>query len=231
MIISDTSALVLNWTSKDVWKSKNARDYFARLDLSSANALYKRFDKQLNLIQTYLLSNRKFFIRKCAVEFLEGCKAKNVTGQVIVLAAGIDPLSVEIASLYPESVVFDVDKYSMKEKEKYLNRVCSNIRFVECDITNIELLKERLIENGWNRKQPGILILEGITYYLTEIELRNILTFFAKNIFRLACDFGINPECVDEQNRKVGTEIVRKIKETVGLEFMNCYEPGYFMKL
>jgi hypothetical protein len=28
MIVSDTSALVLNWTSKDIWKSKNARNYF-----------------------------------------------------------------------------------------------------------------------------------------------------------------------------------------------------------
>src|SRR5439155_20107651 len=174
-------------------------------------------------------SNRKFFVRKCALEFLEQCKTENVIGQVIILAAGIDPLSVEIASLYPQSVVFDVDKYSMNEKEKYLNDVCPNIRFVECDITNIELLKEKLIANKWNNKQPGILILEGITYYLTEDNLRAILKFFSGNISKLACDFGISPECVDEQNRMFGMEIVSKITETVGLVFMNCYDPGYFI--
>src|SRR5438034_148339 len=140
MILSDTSALVLNWTSKDVWQSKNARDYFNNLDLSAADVLYKGFDKQLDFVQSQSLTNRKFFVRKCVVEFLEQCKIKNVFGQVVILAAGIDALSVEIASLYPYSKVFDVDKYSMKEKEECLNGTCSNIKFLECDITNIELL-------------------------------------------------------------------------------------------
>src|SRR6478609_5861684 len=105
MIISDTSALVLNWTSKDVWQSKNARDFFNNLDLSAADILYKKFDRHLDFVQSQSLTNRKFFIRKCAVEFLEQCKTENKTGQVIILAAGIDPLSVEIASLYPHSKV------------------------------------------------------------------------------------------------------------------------------
>ena len=71
MIIADTSALVLNWTSKEIWKSKNARDYFDGLDLSAADTLYKMFDKKLGFIQCHLLSNRKFFVRKCVIQFLE----------------------------------------------------------------------------------------------------------------------------------------------------------------
>lgn len=62
MIISDTSALVLNWTSKDVLKSRNARDYFARLDLSGADKLYKLFDEKLNHVQNQLQTNRKLII-------------------------------------------------------------------------------------------------------------------------------------------------------------------------
>ncbi|MGI8951007.1 MAG: class I SAM-dependent methyltransferase [Chitinophagaceae bacterium] len=231
MIISDTSALVLNWTSKNVWQSKNAKDYFNNLDLSAADVLYKRFDKHLDFVQRQILTNRKFFVRKCVVEFLEQCKIKNVIGQVVILAAGIDPLSVEIASLYLNSKVFDIDKYSLKEKEKCLNGTCPNIKFIQCDITNIELLKKCLAENGYNFSEPGIMVLEGITYYLTENELRNVLTFFAASNSKMVCDFGINPECVDEDKRALGIEIVSKIVETVGLEFMNCYEPAYFMKL
>lgn len=231
MIISDTSALVLNWTSKDVWQSKNARDYFNNLDLSAADILYKKFDRHLDFVQSQSLTNRKFFIRKCAVEFLEQCKTENKTGQVIILAAGIDPLSVEIASLYPHSKVFDVDKYAMKEKEKCLNGACPNIKFLECDITNIELLKKCLAGNRYNFNHPGIMVLEGITYYLSENDLRNVLAFFAANNLKMVCDFGIRPECVDEDKRALGIEIVSKIKETVNLEFMNCYEPNYFMKL
>ena len=231
MLISDTSAFVLNWTSKDVWKSKNAQDYFKNLDLSSADILYKRFDKDLFFVQSQILTNRKFFVRQCAVEFLEQCKSENVIGQVIILAAGIDPLAVEIASLYPDSKVFDIDKFSMTEKETCLNGKCPNIKFIECDITNIELMNKCLIENKYNFIEPGIIVLEGITYYLTENDLRNVLTFFATNKSKFVCDFGIKPEFVDEDKIALGIEIVSKIKETVDLEFMNCYEPDYFMKL
>lgn len=231
MIISDTSALVLNWTSKNIWKSKHAQDYFDSLDLSAADPLFKRFDKKENFLQTQLLNNRKFFVRKCTVEFLEKCKSENVTGQVIILAAGIDPLSVEVASLYPNSIIFDVDKYAMNEKEKYLNNVCPNIRFIECDIINIELLKETLTAKGWNTDMPCILIMEGITYYLHENDLRNVLTFFAGAVTDFVCDFGLKPEFVNEQNRVHGVEIRRKIIESVGLEFMNCYDPHYYMSV
>jgi len=231
MIIADTSALVLNWTSKDTWKTDNARNYFDALDLSAAAVLYERFDKEMHLIQFQMLSNRKFFVRKAAVEFLEQCNAERANGQVIILAAGIDPLSIELASLFSNSTIYDVDKYSLTEKEKYLNQACPNIKFVQCDITNIELLAMALVEKGWNSQQPSILIMEGITYYLTENELRQVLAFFSKHLSNLVCDFGLQPESVDPAKRLTGIEIVHKIKESVKLDFMNCYEPGYFTDL
>jgi len=231
MIISDTSALVLNWTLKDIWKSKNAQEYFAGLDLSAADALLELFDQQERFMQTHSVSNRKFFVRKCAVKFLEKCRRANVSGQVIILAAGIAPLSVELASLYPESIVFDVDKYLMEDKKKYLNNLCPNITFIESDITNIELLDEKLIKNGWSKELPGILIMEGIIYYLTEKDFRNVLTFFARNNFKLVCDFGLNPECVNEKNRIYGVEVFRKIQDLIGLGFVKMYDADYFMKL
>ncbi len=231
MNISDTSALVLNWTSKDVLHSKAAQNYFDSLDLSGADSLFKKFDKKENFLQTQLLTNRKFFVRKCTVQFLEKCKNENVSGQVIILAAGIDPLSVEVASLYPHCIIFDVDKYVMSEKENYLNNTCPNIQFIECDITNIELLREALAKKGWNTTLPSLLVMEGITYYLHENDLRNVLTFFAGAVSGFVCDFGLNPEFVNEQNRAHGIETRRKIIESVGLEFMNCYDPDYYMNI
>lgn len=231
MIISDTSALVLNWTSKDIWKSKNTREYLAGLDLSAADRLLQMFDSQENFMHTQSVSNRKFFVRKCAVEFLEQCRIGHVTGQVIILAAGIAPLSVEIASLHHDSIVFDVDKYLMNDKKRYLDNVCTNINFIECDVSNIELLEEKLVEKGWNKKQPGLVIMEGIIYYLSENDLRNVLSFFAGNNFSLACDFALKPECVNKKNRIYGVEVFRKIQESIGLEFVNFYEPGYYMSL
>jgi len=227
MIISDTSALVLNWTDPAIWKSQNAINYFNRLDLSAADNLLKLFDDKENYMHTQAVSNRKFFVRKCAVDFLE----QNKDGQVIILAAGIAPLSVEISSLYPESTVFDVDKYLMKDKEKFLNGLCPNIRFIECDITNIELLHESLVDYEWNNAHPTMLIMEGIIYYLPKDDLINILKFFVHSNLSFACDFGILPELIDEDNRIFGTEVFRKIKDSVGLDFVNFYDPNEFLKL
>lgn len=227
MIISDTSALVLNWTSPDIWKSQNAIDYFNRLDLSSGDTLLSLFDVTEHYMHFQAVSNRKYFVRKCAVEFLE----KNKDGQVVILAAGIAPLSVELASLYPESIVFDIDKYLMKDKEKFLNGVCPNIKFIECDITNIDVLHESLVQNEWNNVRPTILIMEGIIYYLQQIDLINILKFFAPGNSAFACDFGVTPELIDERNRIFGTEVFRKIKDSVGLNIVNFYDPDYFLKL
>ena len=173
MLISATSALVLNWTSKDIWKSKNARDYVESLDLSEGESLLNMYSDQQKHMQTQSVTNRKYFVRKTTVEFLN----ENTKGQVIILAAGIAPLSVEVASLFPESMVFDIDKYSMKDKEKHLNNICPNIKFMESDITDTEFLETVLIKNGWDPEKPSILVMEGITYYLLEKELKNILLF------------------------------------------------------
>jgi len=133
--------------------------------------------------------------------------------------------------LFPDSLVFDVDKFSLKEKESQLTQACPNIKFVQCDITQIELLEAALVDKGWNNNQPAFLVLEGITYYLTENDLKNVLTFFAKHLSRMACDFGLLPASVHEASRMIGIEIVHKIKESVNLPFMNCYDPGCFMNL
>lgn len=231
MLISATSALVLNWTSKEIWKSKNAREYFESLDLSEGNSLLKMFSEQECYMHTQSVTNRKYFVRKYALEFLNTCQIENKKGQVIILAAGIAPLSVEIASLVPDGLVFDIDKYSMVEKEKYLNNICPNIKFIECDITNINLLKSKLIQNGWVPENQSILIMEGIVYYLSEADLKNILFFFANNNSRLMADFVLKPEYTNEKNRVFGVEVFRKIKESVGLGFVNFYDPVYFMDL
>jgi len=229
MLISATSALVLNWTSKEIWKSKNALEYFEALDLSEGKTLFNMFDEVESYMHTQTVTNRKYFVRKHTIEFLNKCQNENNKGQVIILAAGIAPLSIEIASLFLESIVFDIDKYLMIEKEKYLNNICPNIKFIECDITNIDLLNGKLIKNGWNPDKPTILIMEGITYYLLENDLKFVFTFFAKKNAKLIADFVLSPECTNVKNRIFGVEVFRKIKESVGLEFVNFYDPAYFM--
>jgi len=231
MNISATSALVLNWTTKDIYSSRNAQDYLTGLDLSSADPIFKTFNDEENFIYTQVMSNRKFFVRKQVMNFLEQCRGENQTGQVIILAAGIDPLSVEIASLYPSCVVFDIDKYSMNEKEKYLHSLCENIHFIECDVTDLELVNKKLIVSGWDKDGHSMLVLEGITYYLREDDLRSMLKFFSPVVSKFVCDFGVLSEYVDERNRKYGVKIYEKIEETIRYSPMKRYEPDHYMRL
>jgi hypothetical protein len=231
MLISATSALVLYWTSPEIWTTANARNYFAHLDLREGKTLYDSFSKAENEIETEVLTNRKYFVRKHIVSFLEGCEKENKSGQVIVLAAGIAPLSVEIATLFPNAIVFDVDKYAMPEKEKYLQHVCRNIRFIECDITQVDLLEKKLKKAGWDPASPTIVVVEGIVYYLKESDLWNILHYFANQQSRLILDFVLKPDCVDEQFRKYGVDVFERIREWIGLKILNFYEPDFFMEM
>ena len=230
MIISDTSALVLNFTSPDIWKSKNACDYFARMDLSSADDLLKMFDEEELFMQTQSVSNRKYFVRKKIIEFLEINNSGNQTAQIIILAAGVAPLSVEIASLFPTCKVFDIDKYQMRDKEQFLDSLCPNIYFIEEDITDIQGLTNKMMAMGWNEKEPSLLVMEGIIYYISENELKNILNKFAP-VAGLIGDFCLEPEWVNEKTRKFGVDVFRKIKETTGVEHINFYDAPYFTSL
>jgi O-methyltransferase involved in polyketide biosynthesis len=231
MIISDTSALVLNWTSKDLWKSKQAKEYFASLDLSAGDALLIMLDETEHYMHMQAVTNRKYFMRKFSFEQLNKYESEDRAGQVVILGAGISPLSLEIASMHPLSQVFDVDKYLMADKERYLAGKGSNIQFIDCDITDVELLKKKLIEKGWAEEVPTILVMEGIIYYIRETDLRNILTVFATADNSFACDFGIKPELVNEKNRIFGTEVFRKITEHIGIPEVSLYNPGYFLEL
>lgn len=231
MLISATSALVLYWTSPEIWTTRNARDYFEHLELAEGKPLYDEFGDLVNYMLTQGITNRKYFVRKHILAFLEDCEQKNQHGQVIVLAAGIAPLSAEIATLFPKCTVFDVDKYAMPEKEQYLKKVCRNIQFITSDITQLDLLEEKLVRAGWNERVATVVVIEGVIYYLTEKDLKNIMAFFANHQARLIADFVLKPTCVHEKNRRFGVEVFDKIRELVGLEFLNFYEPEYFMTM
>ncbi len=229
--IADTSALVLNWTSASVWQTEPAKRYSQRLNLSEADRLLALFSTQERLMHTECVTGRKFFIRKCALSFIENNRQEELPAQVIILAAGIAPLSVELAALFPQIKIFDIDRDLMAEKEKMIQDQFSNIQFITCDISNLEKLTQQLFEKGWNSKHPTLVILEGIIYYLQEEVLKNILYYFAENKAALACDFALEPQCVDMPNRTYGTEVFRKIEEATGIGKVRFYTPEYFIGL
>jgi O-methyltransferase involved in polyketide biosynthesis len=221
--ISATSALVLNWSDKNLWQSPLASEYMRDLDLSEGQSLLERFSAEENLMHTQTVSCRKFFVRKKVCDFLERLQREGRSGQVVILAAGLAPMSVEIASLFPESTVFDVDLHNMREKQELLGGRVPNIAFCECDITDVEKLDAALASVGFRKGEPTIAVLEGILYYITPDALRNVLSYLSENGAVVVGEFGLRPELVNEVTRVHLLDVFAKIQGQVNLDFVSFY--------
>jgi len=221
--ISATSALVLNWTDDKIWQSPLTSEYMRDLDLSEGQSLLERFNEEENLMHTQTVSCRKFFVRKKVCDFLERLQREGRSGQVVILAAGLAPMSVEIASLFPSSPVFDVDLHNMREKQELLGGRVPNIAFCECDITDIEKLDAALAGAGFRNGEPTIAVLEGILYYLTPDALRNVLSYLSENQATVVGEFGLEPESVNEVTRVHLLDVFAKIQGQVNLDFVTFY--------
>jgi O-methyltransferase involved in polyketide biosynthesis len=223
MKISATSTLVLNWTDSKLWQSPETSAYNQQLDLSEGEQLFKLFSEEETYMHRQAVSGRKFFMKQRVCGFFNELRKQGESGQVIILAAGLAPLSVEIASLFPTCSVFDVDKYLMDEKDELVNGRPSNIEFIDCDITDLNSLKDKLLNHNFNLDKPSIAVMEGIIYYLPTNSLKEILLFLKKNNNAFVGDFCLRPELVNEKTRFYLTDVFRKIKDEVQLDFINFY--------
>jgi len=225
MKISATSALVLNWTEPGLWQTPEAAAYFGALDLSEGQPILDLFTKEERYMHLHAVSNRKYFMKHQVIRFLESARVGG-KGQVIILAAGLAPLSLEIASLFPSSRVFDVDRYLMKDKKAHTPAHLKNIRFVETDITDLGGLHAKLMEHGYDPKVPAIAVMEGIIYYITEAAFAGILKYLSGNSVTLVGDFCLKPDCVTPEYRIYPTEVFKKISDMVELDFLTFYSEG-----
>ena len=223
MKISATSALVLNWTDPALWKSPEAIAYNQNLDVSEGEKLFQLFSAEESFMHLQSVSGRKYFMKNTVCNFLDALHKQDLSGQVLILAAGLAPLSIEIASLFPSCQVFDVDKYLMHDKHTLVNGEPQNIEFIACDITDLSSLQEQLTKHDFNKDKPSIAVMEGIIYYLPLDGLKSIMKFLRQNHMAFACDICLKPELVHVQTRKYVSDVFRKIKDEVGLDFINFY--------
>jgi O-methyltransferase involved in polyketide biosynthesis len=223
MKISATSTLVLNWTDSKLWQSPETTAYNQQLDLSEGEPLFKLFSEEETFMHMQAVSGRKYFMNQSICGFLKELTKEGEFGQVVILAAGLAPLSVEIASLFPTCRVFDVDKYLMDDKKELVNGRPSNIEFIDCDITDLNSLKDNLMNHNFKLDQPSIAVMEGIIYYLPTNSFKNILLFLKKNNIAFVGDFCLKPQLVNEKTRFYLTDVFQKIKDEVQLDFINFY--------
>jgi hypothetical protein len=166
--LSSTSALVLLWVQQGCYKSRKAQQYLRLLDLSAGQGLHERC-VQVWPYYHEVIRNRKYGVFHLIEDTLNG---NQDICQVVIAGAGLDALGIEAIERYPDIKVFEIDKGNMGLKSSIFSNLSSspnpNIHFVETDLCDNLYVDKVLTDHGWNRKQPTLLICEGISYYLPQ---------------------------------------------------------------
>jgi O-methyltransferase involved in polyketide biosynthesis len=174
--LSSTSALVLLWAQQDCYQSKAAKEYLSRLNLDIGKNLYEECKKIWSHYDEVIKN------RKCGVfDLIEKCvnSAEDKCQQVIIAGAGFDALGIEIVEQFPQIRVFELDRENMKIKSQLIANIKAgdrkNIVFIETDLLDVSCVCRNLRKHEWNPKKSTLLILEGISYYLSPTAIKKIV--------------------------------------------------------
>lgn len=103
--LSATSALVLQFAGTESYPHRLTQRYLASLDLSAGTAMRLALDRVWPHFDEWT-KNRKFGIQA----FLKKClRQRPGATQLANLAAGLDPLTLELCARFPNLRAYDVD--------------------------------------------------------------------------------------------------------------------------
>ena len=209
--ISATSALVLLWTDRSVYQGGMAKRFLDGVDLEAGRPLSDRIH-QISNISKIEVTNRKFAVGKFCDRFLESVP----DAQVVFLASGLDPRSIDVAERHPRCSVYDIDSENMDVKERLGREIGGprNIAFCPGDVSNApEILRGR----GWDPGRATLVVAEGITYYVPKRAFREILSRLVTPSGGLILEYSVPEDLVDEENRPPYTEYFVVARELLGL--------------
>src|SRR5262249_14094159 len=147
--------------------------YVQHLDISSGQTMIDEHKTAgIYELTQELICNRKFIIRHAV---LEGLRSNTEDSQIVILAAGLAPLALELLSREYDRIhrVYEVDVTPLNEKqviyEDIAPHLSNKIVFFQDDIRSSVLLKN-LEQVGFNPKRSTVFVIEGITHYMTAEE-------------------------------------------------------------
>jgi O-methyltransferase involved in polyketide biosynthesis len=205
--------------------------YLKFLNLDSAKELYFKCN-QVWPFYSEVIKNRK----KCVWDFTRfGLDDENIL-QVIILGAGMDPLSLDIISKNQSIKTFEID-FSMDEKrsvfEKMDSTILDSLSLISADLKKPKELLKSLKKSGWDSKFPTLVVLEGISYYLSEKVMNNILRLFKtenkKN--RIVLEYLVTHDLVSKKGAINAKKIFDLIAEDTGLDEITRYNQTKIKKM
>lgn len=107
------------------------------------------------------------------------------TQQYVILGAGLDTFAWRYPSL-TDVTLFEIDhpatqKFKLERLQQAGYELPSHLKLVAMDFTK-ELSLEKLIAAGFDSSKKTVFSLLGVTYYLTAIELQQMLHVFFKDL-------------------------------------------------
>jgi len=209
--LSSTSEMVLLWAGEENYRTAEAKLYLKRLNLNSDNFFYR----QCNKICSYygeVIKNRKFgvlnLVNKCLTSDTE-------IKQLVIAGSGLDPLGIEVTNLYPNVKIFELDSENMETKSKMFSGLGDvsklNISFINANLLNVSEVIKSLTEYKWNSEENTMLVLEGISYYLSQKSLQDFIKVI--NPAQVVFEFLKIKDEINDESKKIATQVFKFISE------------------
>lgn len=167
------------WSRGEAHTSGAAREYMSMLDLERGGNVAGPFEQVCPWYGDAVRS-RKQCIAGLAMRHI----ADAGIGQAVILGAGLDALSLEIAARTGNAVVsYEVDAATMPYKRRVLAEMgdagaAGCVRCITADLSALTArrLDTALAKEGWHYDRPSLVVAEGITQYLAKSKLASLLS-------------------------------------------------------
>jgi hypothetical protein len=222
--LGPTAALVMIW-AKPIYTAGMAAEFVASLDMSTGEELCSRIDACCEWYGE-VIRNRKYTITRLTAEYINSMPGP---GQALVLAAGMSPISLQLIEACSDlSRSIEVDVEGMDHKRKLLDSLFPGIgKKISCVPGNIcdKKLPKKLSLHGYKARYPTVVILEGISYYLSKQELADVAGMYRspgqRNV--LIIEYMLPYDRLRPDRRRIRRDIDRTIREYCDIPRLESY--------
>jgi O-methyltransferase involved in polyketide biosynthesis len=222
--LEPTAAMVMIW-AKPIYRSGMAARFVRSLDLSGGEELY-RYSEASCAWYGEVIRNRKFFMPALARSYVKNAGLC----QVLVPAAGMSPVALELIEDCGDHIVraIETDVTGMEDKQELYWRLFPDmlpgIQCLSMDIRDRGTMSV-LSEHGYDTSIPSVIIMEGISYYLSKQELIDVAGMYRSpdhsNV--IIMEYVLPCEHVREERRFIPRNEFDTIKRYCNLSHIQCY--------
>lgn len=223
--LSSTSALVLLWADGDIHTSSMSKKFLDMLNLESGEEVLKQCDCFWPHYSE-ILKNRK----SCILGIAKNNVSIDSMNQMVVLGSGFDALSLEVYSHAQNCKIFEIDAKNMDTKQdliKTVNPSASDaITCITLDLSDYTRVVPVLVAQGWDPNIPTLIIIEGLSYYLSKDALWGLIGEFKtqNQTNRIVLEYLLPPEMIPSTWSKIAAYPFDLIATGSRLPFISRYD-------